>query len=62
MLQHDFAFQVHPAGDRWKWVVLDEEGRSTANGVSGTPEQAEREARILADTLTRFRRVTKGGW
>ena len=62
MQNADFSFHVRPDGDRWVWAVMDEKGTSTADGRCGTPEQAEREARILADTLTRFRRVTRGGW
>ncbi|CAN5363147.1 hypothetical protein BH09PSE1_BH09PSE1_05290 [soil metagenome] len=44
------------------WSVIDEQGRPTASGDCDSSPEAERRAIDLADKLSRFRRVTKGGW
>ena len=62
MQLNDFAVQVHRDGNAWAWKVIDEDGAPTRRGLANSAQEAQQEALRTADSLSRFRAVTKGGW
>jgi len=57
-----FAVHIRPIDHHWSWVVIDTDGQAADNGRAETEELARHQANVVANSMTRFRMVTQGGW